>query len=52
MLFANSSMLRGSTYELYLPPASSKQPSFDVITGMPQFKASKMGIPKPSKIEG
>ena len=34
------------------PPDSQKQPPCDVITGVLENKASKIGIPKPSKMEG
>ena len=36
---------------LCFPPASEKQPPFDVITGVLLNKLSNIGIPKPSKID-
>ena len=52
ILFLNSSLSFGFIYSENGPPASLKQPPLEVITGIPEFNASIIGIPKPSKIEG
>ena len=43
---------RGLMYFVLGPPASVKHPPCDVITGVLENKASNIGMPNPSKIEG
>jgi len=51
MASAIESMENGSTSKAASPATSGIEDIFEVITGVSQLKASRIGIPKPSKQE-
>ena len=52
MAFAHFSSSYGSTYMEPGPPASSRHEPLAATTGVPEARASAMGMPNPSNMDG